>query len=107
MIDTRMATKPVDAQSIRGLAGKLRDATLRTAADSAISLISLGASQGYYFVATDRDHRNASGDDGYRQRVEGVMLRSGYLINFTLLTNDADSGDTKEMISALAQLRIN
>ncbi|MFL6619559.1 MAG: hypothetical protein ACJ8MH_13215, partial [Povalibacter sp.] len=60
---------------------------------------------GYYFVATDRHSSNAL-IGNLRQLVEGVMLQSGYLINFTLRTNDADSPETKEMISALAEMRI-
>ncbi len=107
VIDTRAATKPVDSRSILGLVEKLRDVALQTSVESSIDVVPMDASQGYYFVATDRDYQPASGDDDYRQLVEGVLLRSGYLINFTLLTNDADSVDTIEMISALAELRID
>jgi hypothetical protein len=106
VIDTRAATRSIDTQSILGLVEKLRDSALRTAAKSDINIVPLATSQGYYFVAADRNHQSASGDV-YRQRVEGVMLRSGYLINFTLLTNDSGSTDTAEMISALAGLRID
>ena len=106
VIDTRAATRSVDTQSILGLAEKLRDLALRTAVESDISVVPLASSQGYYFVATDRNHQSASRDD-YRQLVEGIMLRSGYLINFTLLTNDAGSTDAAEMISALTRLRID
>lgn len=79
---------------------------MRTATESGIDVVPLGTSEGYYFVATDRDHQPTSGNN-YRQLVEGVFLRSGYLINFTLLTNDAGSMDTREMISTLKELRID
>jgi hypothetical protein len=35
-----------------------------------------------------------------------VLLRSGYLINFTLQTDDAASAGSRDMLAALDQLRI-
>ena len=104
-VNTASAPKAIDPNSIRGLAAQLRDAALRSAVETKIDLVPLGTLQGYYFVVTDRRQQRASSAD-YRQMVEGVGLYSGYLINFTLLTDDAGSVDTRQMISALAQLRI-
>jgi hypothetical protein len=105
-VNTTSASKPVDPSSIRELAAQLRDAALKSAVESKIEIVPFKSAQGYYFVATDRSNRPAS-DDDYRQMVEGVMLQSGYLINFTLLTNDAASAETRKMIAALAELRID
>ena len=38
--------------------------------------------------------------------IEGVMLKAGYLINFTLLTNDAGSDAAKVMVTAVTNARI-
>jgi hypothetical protein len=103
-VNTASASTVVDQDSIHELAAKLRDAALKSAVESKIELVPFTPVQGYYFVATD--HRPASPDND-RQMVEGVMLHSGYLINFTSLTNDATSAETRKMIAALAELRID
>ncbi|HEY5808979.1 MAG TPA: hypothetical protein VIT67_13470 [Povalibacter sp.] len=98
------ATQPVDAKSIHGLAERLRDAVLPTVTEESIDVLSLSA-VGYYFIATDRRHVSGHVGD-YRQLVEGVMLRSEYLIHFTLLTNDATDASAKEILRALDQSTI-
>jgi hypothetical protein len=104
-VDTRSATKRLDANSVGQLAARLRDAILKTAVEASIDLRPIQSDSGFYFVATDSHYREDNARS-FRQLVVGVLLRSGYLINFTLLTHDAHSPETKEMISALAEMRI-
>jgi hypothetical protein len=105
-VNTREASRPVDVGSIRILAERLRDATLPTAVESSIELTPFGSASGFYFVATDRNYRAGAVDD-YRQLIEGVMLRSEYLINFTLLTNDASAAESREILQLLDELTID
>jgi len=105
-VNTRAASRPVDVTSIRILAERLRDATLPTAVEDTIELMPLNSASGFYFVATDRSFRRGA-VDGYRQLVEGVMLRSGYLINFTLLTSDSTAREAKEIMRVLDELTID
>jgi hypothetical protein len=103
-VNIRSASKDVDLLSLRELALQLRDYAARSAAEEKIELTPFDVALGYYFIATDRNYRGADGE--YRQMVEGVMLKSGYLINFTLLTNDANSAESRNMMSALSELQI-
>lgn len=105
-VNTREASRPVNVGSIRILAERLRDATLPTAVESSIELTPFESASGFYFVATDRNHRVGAVDD-YRQLIEGVMLRAGYLINFTLLTNDASAPESREILHVLDELTID
>jgi hypothetical protein len=104
-VNVEAAARPIDAAAVKGLASQLRDAALRKSTEASIELVAFGKSQGYYFAATHRGGRHS--DDEFRQAVEGVLLRSGYLINFTLHTDDVASADTKALLSALAELRID
>jgi hypothetical protein len=105
-IDIRHATKAVDLTSVRDLVTQLRNATtLKSSVEKKIEVLPFQTPYGYYFTATDGSQQGAS-QSGYRQLVEGVLLKSGYLINFTLRTNNADNPETKKMISALAEMRI-
>jgi len=101
-ISVKEAKTPVTEASIHDLAEKLRDAAAKTAVDENISLKKFSASKGYYFSATDKNPR--PGD--FTQLVEGVILNQGYLINFTLLTNDAAGKDATQMVDALDKLSI-
>jgi hypothetical protein len=101
IVDTRLAQKAVTSDSVKDLSTQLRDAALRTSREEQIPLRSLTNRHGYYFIATDTD-RSAP----FTQYAEGAILHAGYLINFTLHTNDASSTETQEMLSALDQLRI-
>lgn len=103
-VNVSTAAKPVTPASIKELAEKLRDAAAGTAVEKPVALQPLKQQQGYYFVVTDKNY-SAKPDD-YRQMVEGVLLSAGYLINFTLLTNDASSSGTVKLLAALEDLRI-
>lgn len=105
VIDTEAAQKPITKESIRDLAARLRDATLATAREKQIALAPFANADGFYFVATDRRYDPGRSDD-YAQLAEGVLLRSGYLITFTLLSHDASSLATRQMITALEMLVI-
>lgn len=96
----------VDTASVRILVERLRDATLPTAVERNIELIPLESSRGFYFVATDQRYRSGA-RNAYRQLVEGVMLQSGYLISFTLLTNDARGLDATEILRVLDGLTVD
>ena len=75
----------------------LRDVTLKTAKEKEIPLQKFTVAQGYYYTATDKNPKPGE----FTQLVEGVLVNQGYLINFTLLTNDAASPTAKAMIAAL------
>lgn len=103
VIDTRASSTPIALPAIRALVEKLRDGASKGAAES-IDVVPLKISQGYYFVGS-AGHTMERG--GYHQLVEGVLLRSGYLINFSLLTDDAQSDAARQVLSALDHLVID
>ncbi len=99
------AEKPIDSSSLTDLISRLRDLSLQSSVETTIELVPMAGAQGYYFVATDRNYR--AGQEGqYRQMIEGVMLKAGYLINFTLLTNDAGSDAAKVIVAAVTNAKI-
>ena len=104
-VNTASADKRIDSSSLTDLISRLRDLSLQSSVETSIELVPMAGTQGYYFVATDRNYR--AGQEGqYRQMIEGVMLKAGYLINFTLLTNDAGSDAAKLMVAAVTNARI-
>ena len=104
-VSTTSAEERIDAASLKDLISRLRDLSLQSSVETSIELVPMAGTQGYYFVATDRNYR--AGQEGqYRQMIEGVMLKAGYLINFTLLTNDAGSDAAKLMVAAVTNARI-
>lgn len=104
-VSTTSAEKRIDAASLKDLISRLRDLSLQSSVETSIELVPMAGTQGYYFVATDRNYR--AGQEGqYRQMIEGVMLKAGYLINFTLLTNDAGSDAAKVIVTAVTNARI-
>ena len=104
-VSTTSAEERIDAASLKDLISRLRDLSLQSSVETSIELVPMVGTQGYYFVATDRNYR--AGQEGqYRQMIEGVMLKAGYLINFTLLTNDAGSDAAKVMVTAVTNARI-
>lgn len=104
VVNIRSASKPIESSALRDLISRLRDAALRTSVETRIELMQLPDAQGYYFVASDRNYRGRDGE--YRQMLEGVMLKWDCLINFTLLTNDAASAETRTMVRALAESKV-
>jgi hypothetical protein len=104
-VDIRSAATPPDMDSIYGLAGGLRDAALKSASEAKTDILRLASGHGYYFVSTDRDHEHLRGND-FRQTIEGVMLVSGYLIDFNLRTDDVGSVNTEKMMAALSALAV-
>lgn len=105
VVDISASKRPIDAESIEGLTQKLRDAALTTAKEKEIAIQSLSSGSGFYFVATDKRIIDRSRDE-FLQMIEGVMLNSGYLVTFTLLTDDAHSAPAKAMLAALDHLII-
>ena len=103
IIDTSRASKEVGPDEAHDLVRRLRDSVQQTAVEPTIEIRKFG-NDGYSFVATDRNHWRGQG--GFRQLVEGVSLRSGYLINFTLLTNEAMSVATQQILTALERAQI-
>jgi len=92
-----------NAEALRQLASGLRDATLKTAQEKEIPLQTFSTVQGYYYRATDKNPKPGE----FTQMIEGVVIDHGYLINFTLLTNDAKGKDAQAMITALDKLSIH
>ncbi len=105
IIDTHAAQKPITRDSIKELASELRDAALSTAIEKTIPLRDFANGRGYYFVASDARFVAARANS-FRQIIEGVMLDEGYLLNFTLLTNDAEDAATRAMLDALASVSV-
>lgn len=116
-LSTVGGNKVIGMSDLHGLAEQLRDAALRTAVEKQAALQTLGSQtlgpktmdpqtlnsvSCYYFVVTDA----APGPGAARQLIEAVCLQSGYLINATLLTDDAGSVDTVAMLRALGDLRV-
>jgi hypothetical protein len=106
IIDAEAASKPITRDAMKDLIGRLRDAVLATAREREIALEPLTGERGYYFTATDNAY-DASKPGDYRQVVEGILLASGRLIHFTLLTNDARDRATRDMIAALDNLALD
>jgi hypothetical protein len=100
LIDTRPAQKPITTESIKDLASKLRDAALSTAVEKSAPLQEFSDHRGYYFVLSEA-HFVAAKKNSFRQIIEGVIFDQNYLMNFTLLTNDAASADAKQIVGAL------
>lgn len=90
------------SESLKQLAGNLRDFSLKTAKEKEIPLQKFATAQGYFYSTTDKNPKPGE----FTQMVEGVMLNQGYLINFTLLTNDAAGADAQAMVSVLDKLSI-
>lgn len=101
-INIQNGPKPATPESIKQLVTSLRDEIGKTAVEKSIPLQEFKTVKGYYFAGTDKNPKPGE----FTQMVEGVILNQGYLINFTLLTNDAKSEDAKAMIDALDQLSI-
>jgi len=101
-INLQHGPKPATPESVKQLATSLRNELGKTAVEKTIPLQEFKTVKGYYFAATDSKPKSGE----FTQLVEGVILSEGYLINFSLLTNDASSKDTQAMIAALDQLSI-
>jgi hypothetical protein len=106
VVDTRSAQKTITSESIKDLAGKLRDATLSTSVETSIPLHEFGNHRGYYFVASDA-HFIAAKKDSFKQMVEGVVLLDKDLVNFTLLTNEAAADNARSIVAALGDMQID
>jgi hypothetical protein len=104
-IDTSSASKPITRDSIKELAGNLRDGSLKTSIEKSIPLREFSSHRGYYFVASD-SRFVAAKKNSFKQMIEGVIFDRGALINFTLLTNDASSSNTQLIIGALSKLKV-
>lgn len=104
IINTRLAQKAITPASVKDLVMQLRDATEHTPGEEQAPLRKLPNRDGYYFIAANTGGVMSS--DSFKQYAEGAILHSGYLINFTLRTNDAGSAETGEMLNALDRVRI-
>jgi hypothetical protein len=104
-IDVRAAQKPITRESIKDLASRLRDAASATAIEKKIPLRQFASGRGYYFIATDRNFVGAK-VNSFKQMIEGVMFGDGYLVSFTMLTNDAQSEDARLIVSAIGNFTI-
>lgn len=100
-IDTDAAHEPVTNASIKDLIQRLRRRFPITADVSEIQ--PFANARGYYFVVTDRRSENSR---PYEHLIEGVMLDSGYLMEFVLQSNDALAPDTLKMLNALEEFTI-
>jgi len=101
-INVQHGPKPIGSDDLKQLADQLRDQTLTGAVEKSISVNPFKIAEGYYFAATDKHPKGGE----FTQLIEGVILNHGYLINFTLLTNDAAGKDATQMIDALDRLLI-
>ena len=101
VIDTDAAREPVTNASIKDLIQRLRRRLPITAGVSEVQ--PFAKARGYYFVVTDRRIEKSP---PYKHRIEGVMLDSGYLMEFALQSNDAHAPDTLTMLSALEKFTI-
>lgn len=99
---TLVRSEPLNDKSLRDFAESLRDTVLKMASEKSIELKPFPHLRGYYFSATDKTIK----PNEYRQLIEGVMVINNCLVNFTLLTNDADGADAKTMVAALGRLEI-
>jgi len=104
-IDTHTAQKPITIASINDLACKLRDAALSTSIEKRIPMQEFSNHRGYFFLASDARFIAAK-KNSFKQMIEGVMLHQNYLINFTLLTNDAAGSGAKQIMEALSEMKI-
>jgi hypothetical protein len=104
-IDVRAAQKPITRESVQDLASRLRDAASATAIEKKIPLRQFPNDRGYYFIASDRRFVAAK-INSFKQMIEGVMLDDRYLINFTLLTNDAENEDARLIVNAIGASKI-
>jgi hypothetical protein len=105
VVDTRAAQKPITSESIKALAGTLRDASLPTSIEKNIPLREFPNHRGYYFVASDA-HFIGAKVNSFKQTLEGAMYESECLVNFTLLTNDTSSVDAQQIVNALSELKL-
>jgi hypothetical protein len=101
-INISAAPNPITAASVKQLAGQLRDHAAKTAVEAELPLVALEKAGGYYFTATDKDYRPGE----FKQMIEGVILNSDYLINFTVFTNSATSTESQSILMALDALEI-
>jgi hypothetical protein len=85
--------RSVDSQSLRELTVRLRDEA--SAGQASVPDVSAFSTMGYYFV-TERE-------TGVDARYEGVLMRNGHFLHFTLSTKEADPS---EMLAALGSVRI-
>ncbi len=100
LLDISQAKKTIDSQLVRDLVIRLRSASLAAAGGKETGVTAFDASVGYYFVTSSQQSESPG------QTVEGVLLSSGHLVYFTLVTHDAESIDTKDILAALGKLRI-
>lgn len=96
------AASSMTADSIQELATSLMNVTAPNASEPLLSLQKFSTIDGYYFVATDK----APGPGDFKQLVAGVIHSQGYLLNFTLLTNDAYGPNAAAIIDALGRVEI-
>lgn len=101
LIDITGARKPVTNGSIKDLAQRFRGRFPKSAGIG--ELQSFSNECGYYFIVTDSGQEKSP---KYAHLIEGVMLDSGYLMEFVLETNDARAPDTVKMLNALADFEI-
>lgn len=101
IIDARTASEAIADSDIRDLARKLLD-RFGSGIDTS-DLRPFANARGYYFIVTDRRSEKSP---QYRHLIEGVMLDSGYLVEFVLQSNDAHAPDTLAMLSALGKFAI-
>lgn len=102
-INLQHGPKPATPESVKQLATSLGDEIGKTSVEKTIPLHEFKAAKGYYFSATDSKPKPRE----FTQMVEGVILNQGYLINFTLLTNDSNGADAQEIVAALDKLSIH
>jgi hypothetical protein len=96
IVDASNKEDQLNSASVRELVGKLAQAS-----SSDVHAFSNGA--GYYFLMRDLMHGDAQ---EFAQQVEGVLVRDGHLIYFTLQTNDAGTPSSASMLAALENARV-
>jgi len=101
-INVQHGPRPIAPADLQQLADQLRNQVQTGAVEKSITVNPFKTTQGYYFAATDKHPKSGE----FTQMVEGVILNQGYLINFTLLTNDAAGKDATQIIDALDKLSI-
>ncbi len=105
VIDTRRAQAPITSTSIKELAERLRDAGAARAHEGELLLRPFSGDRGQYFVLA-RSKRGAHELKDLQDSVDGVLLESGYLINFSLQATEASDSAVADMIEALDGLTV-